>query len=187
MKHDICPSRDDAQSHIYRHGECVLCGQHIIKSHAPNKYISIANNIRGIKMKSNALEILANLQSVNGYSNDGAARKAKLHKYGKLFLKELANKIGLPENTYDIRSNMGGVAVSGEVTLHADTIYMQLSESVVGAPGIGIMFRSCRGRKDYVGGRNQFASTISLSKYPEKQESLIKHLSALADGTYQTA
>ena len=45
----------------------------------------------------------------------------------------------------------------GEVTLHADRLYVQVSQPATGSD-TGILFRSCEGRRDYVGGRNNFAS-----------------------------
>jgi hypothetical protein len=58
---------------------------------------------------------------------------------------------------FDLRSNAGGVAVYGEVTLHADRLYVQVSQPATGSD-TGILFRSCEGRRDYVGGVNNFAS-----------------------------
>jgi hypothetical protein len=48
-------------------------------------------------------------------------------------------------------------AVSGESILHTDWLYVQVSQSSMG-PNAGILFRSCEGRRDYVGGINNFAS-----------------------------
>lgn len=65
----------------------------------------------------------------------------------------LASAMGLNEDQYEVRVNKGGIAVSGEVTLHTDNHYIRLSQS----PGIlekGFLVRTCKGRKDYVGGRN---------------------------------
>lgn len=76
-------------------------------------------------------------------------------------LRRLAKELGLSDRTYDIRSNMGGVAVSGEVTLHGEEIYVQVSQSS-GGPSMGVLIRSCEGRKDYTGGRNQFANIMDL-------------------------
>lgn len=68
--------------------------------------------------------------------------KAAFHTAARAFLKGL----GIPG---DIRSNKGGPAVSGEVTLHGDSVYIQLS-----ADSEWFFFRTCKGRKDYTGGRN---------------------------------
>lgn len=86
---------------------------------------------------------------------DGEAKKA-FHRQAKKCLKALASELGFAPGTYDLRSNMGGIAVSGEVTLHHDDIYVQVSKGSGGADR-GVMVRTCEGRKDYSGGRNHFA------------------------------
>ena len=52
--------------------------------------------------------------------------------------------------------NLGGIAVSGEVTLHHDRLYVQICQPATRCDS-GILIRTCRGRKDYTGGRNNFA------------------------------
>ena len=47
--------------------------------------------------------------------------------------------------------------------LHADHLYVQASQSAMG-PDTGILFRSCEGRRDYTGGRNNFASLDLLHR-----------------------
>lgn len=76
-------------------------------------------------------------------------------------MRALADALGLAEDSYDIRSNRGGIAVSGEVILHGVSIYVQLS---LGAMGFSreVMFRKVAGRKDYVGDRNNWASVDEL-------------------------
>lgn len=70
----------------------------------------------------------------------------------------LANRLGLNEDQYDIRVNKAGIAVSGEVTLHTDTHYIQFAQV---SPN-GFLVRSCKGRKDYTGGRNHYVKWESL-------------------------
>ena len=80
--------------------------------------------------------------------------------------------LGLGDGHYDLRSNGGGIAVSGEVTLHADRLYVQVSQPALGADS-GILFRRCEGRRDYVGGVNNFAS-LDLLHRPVELASRIK-------------
>lgn len=87
------------------------------------------------------------------------AKEAWLKK-GKALLRRLAKDIGFDKGTYDIRVNKGGIAVSGEVILHHDYLYVQLS-------GFGRdagFARRCKGRKDYVGGVN---NTLSSDRYAD--------------------
>lgn len=87
--------------------------------------------------------------------------KKSYHLRGQRLMKVLAVELGLGEGTYDIRSNKAGVAFSGEVTLHGERIYVQLSQwalgqgKVAGNPGgHQFLIRAVKGRKDFAGGYN---------------------------------
>jgi hypothetical protein len=92
-------------------------------------------------------------------------RKQLFHARARQQLRKLAAALRLSPRDYDLRSNFGGIAVSGEVTLHADRLYVQVCQPATGSD-TGILFRACRGRKDYEGGRNRFAS-LDLLNDPE--------------------
>jgi hypothetical protein len=100
-----------------------------------------------------------------GVAYNGAAKRL-FHTRARRQLKKLADALGLPPEGYDLRSNKAGIAVSGEVTLHADHLYVQASQPAFGGD-TGILFRSCEGRKDYVGGSNNFASLDLLNRPDE--------------------
>lgn len=85
------------------------------------------------------------------------SNKDQLHRAGKKALKQLAERLGLKKDEFEVRSNKGGIAVSGEVILHTDKLYIQLCDSFNGK-GIRFLFRTCNGRKDYCGGQNNYAS-----------------------------
>lgn len=89
--------------------------------------------------------------------------KAKFHSNGKTLLRALAKELELPAKSYDVRSNMGGIAVSGEITLHAENIYIQISESFC-SRGVDFLVRSCKGRRDYTGGCNNFVKLENASE-----------------------
>lgn len=93
-----------------------------------------------------------------GYDSDA---KAAFHSEGRKAMTRLATALGLQRGRFQVRSNMAGIAVSGEIILHTDDFYIQLELSCMG-PGSEVMFRSCVDRKDYVGGRNHFASIQEL-------------------------
>jgi len=63
------------------------------------------------------------------------------------------------------RSNPGGIAVSGEITLHHDDVYIQVCQPASGADS-GILIRTCQGRRDYTGGRNHLAPLRLLDDAP---------------------
>jgi hypothetical protein len=86
-------------------------------------------------------------------------------KYSKV-LKEVAQELGLQE--YEVRSCKGGPAVYGEVILHAPTLYV----AVYGDAAVyqeesrqHVLYRSCVGMKDYVGGRNRWCNINVLDQH----------------------
>ena len=96
--------------------------------------------------------------------------KARFHRLGKLVAARVAVELGLPEGSYDIRSNKGGIAVCGEVTLHAENLYIQFSQSACGS-GMDILYRFCKDRKDYTGGRNNYLTYETLAKFDKAVQS----------------
>ena len=93
-------------------------------------------------------------------------RKMDWLKTGKRILKQLAKELGLPDGSYDIRINAAGPAVSGEATLHGEWIYVDLGQSCMGKD-FGFMWRTCKGRKDFRGGMNQWSKWDSLLDLPK--------------------
>jgi hypothetical protein len=92
--------------------------------------------------------------------------KRLFHRHAQRQLKALAAALGLTDDQYDLRSNEAGPAVSGEITLHAPWLYVQVSQSAMG-PNASILFRSCRDRHDYIGGVNNFAPIDLLHRPAE--------------------
>jgi len=88
-------------------------------------------------------------------------RKEVFHVEGKRVLLAVAKSMGLKRGDFDIRNNRAGIAVSGEVTLHTDRVYIQLSQPCYGRNN-EVLYRACEGRKDYTGGANNFASVADL-------------------------
>lgn len=97
--------------------------------------------------------------------------KRHFHLRARRQLRELAGILSLQGGDYDLRSNKGGSAVSEEVTLHADHLYVQVNQSVMGED-MGILFRSCLGRRDFSGGGNYFAP-LGLLNDPDE---LARHI-----------
>jgi hypothetical protein len=95
--------------------------------------------------------------------NFGFIGKETFHRFGKKLLREVAKNLNLVKGRYEIRSNRGGIAVSGEITLHSENIYIQLSKSIT-RNDMCILVRKVRGMKDYVGGANQYYSFNQLEK-----------------------
>lgn len=84
-----------------------------------------------------------------------ADAKKRFHSQAASVLRQLAVKLGFEKKDFDLRHNQGGIAVSGEITLHSDGLYVQFAQSALGHNS-GFMWRTCKGRKDYTGGPNQW-------------------------------
>lgn len=80
--------------------------------------------------------------------------KPEFHRAAARYLRHLAKLLRLPGDSYAVRSNKAGPAVSGEVVLHGEWIYMYICGSCVSGPGA--LVRACRGQKDYHGGPNNW-------------------------------
>lgn len=119
--------------------------------------------------------MLATLYNIGG----NAGNKLAFHRQGRKFLTDLRDELGLTTENCDIRSNLGGSIVSGELTLHSDSLYVQMYESAL-RPGIQILFRSCNGRKDYTGGWNNFVYMKDLFKSEEVREFFVRTLRVMA-------
>ncbi len=95
--------------------------------------------------------------------------KALAHQMAIEVLERLADRLNLSlcghcrsKDEYEIRSNPGGIAVSGEVTLHTDPlvagghgVYVQICQW--SHAGHTIMWRTCFDRTDYTGNINRWA------------------------------
>lgn len=92
-------------------------------------------------------------------------QKRRFHSTARSRLKKLAAELDLAAGTFDIRSNRGGIAVSGEITLHHDRFYLQVSQFGLSS-GHGILIRTCKGRKDFTGGTNNFVRFQLLDDVP---------------------
>ena len=97
------------------------------------------------------------LQHLMATASYDAAAKDRFGTAAKTMLRRLAKRFGNQYGVIDpIRWNRGGIAVSGEVTLHADRVYVQVRQSFSG-PDHAVLFRTCRDRSDYRGDTNNFA------------------------------
>ena len=102
--------------------------------------------------------VLATL-AVRGVGHDEAAKRL-FHAEARKALRTLADALQLASADYELRVCAGGPAVSGEVILHSDRVYVQVALSGFG-PGEAL-FRRVNGRRDYCGGRNHWAGVREL-------------------------
>ncbi len=96
---------------------------------------------------------LTNLFAKDCTYND--ANKTAYLKEGMRVLRQLAKELNLPRDSYSVRKNEGGIAVPGDVTLHADTFYLT---TAAWGSDLKMLLRTCTGQKDYTGGPNNYVS-----------------------------
>ena len=89
-----------------------------------------------------------------------ADRKKAFRREAMRLLRRLAEALALEPGAYEVRFNKGGIAVSGEATLHGDELYVQISQSCM--RGAEVLYRRCDGREDYCGHQNHFAPAGAL-------------------------
>jgi hypothetical protein len=93
------------------------------------------------------------LISLDGKCSYNDVNKAEFRRLSLKLLRAACNLMGLPAGSFSIRYNAAGVACSGDATLHAEDVYVSFNADGV-CSHLGVLVRSCEGRKDYVGGRN---------------------------------
>lgn len=90
------------------------------------------------------------------------AKKETFHRNYSKILRAIAKGMGLPTGSYTVRSNKAGPDILGEVTLHGERIYLQVGGSLCEPDRPDVMYRSCKGQKDYTGGMNRWDITARM-------------------------
>jgi len=106
--------------------------------------------------------------------------KDSFHRTVRSRLRATAKALGLPSGTYTIDSNKAGDAVSGEIILRGEYLYVVVSQPCTGDDN-GILIRSSSR-----GGMNYFAPLQILNE-PEKLAASITRLLRLDHTTEQRA
>ena len=109
---------------------------------------------------------------INGYSVDGATGKRYFLNTGALILADLASLIGPILGQYEIRKNPAGPAVSGDVILHADHLYVCFSQD--SNAEWGFYWRTCDSRTDYEGHKNRWMPWSALENRGQVAEEMRK-------------
>ncbi|MEL0638882.1 hypothetical protein V6259_19355 [Marinomonas sp. TI.3.20] len=103
--------------------------------------------------------------------------KNSFHSESKKVLKELSRILGI-EKECKISSNKAGIACSGEISLHGDSIYIVISQFFGGEE---VLYRGCDSRQNSVStsarGHNQYCKITDL--FTEHQLSKFKKLSRI--------
>jgi hypothetical protein len=74
-------------------------------------------------------------------------QKRSFHTTARARLRKLLEALDFAPDTYGLRNNQAGIAVSGEITMHHDRVYVQVSQPAMGFDS-GILVRVCEGRRD---------------------------------------
>lgn len=117
-------------------------------------------------------------KDLNGYSEAAQARKVAFHKQAKKLLTEVASRLEVT-GKYRLDTNMAGIAICGETTLHTDHLYIQASDDSSGN-GNRLLFRTCKSQKDFSGGPNNYISFSDLAD-ESKQSRFLKQLKMMAE------
>lgn len=116
------------------------------------------------------------VETANGLTEEGTARKVAVHREGKSFLSKLGASLGHIIGAYTVRSNQGSPAVCGEVTLQSEDISLQLHKGFI-QPGLSLSVTSCTSSFDLSGAPIKIISMGDLVS-ESAQEGLIALLAA---------
>ncbi len=100
-------------------------------------------------MTNTEIKVLISLTKSEIHAYEGYS-KANFKRLGTKYLKMIAKRLGCTEK---VSWNPGGIAVSGDIILHTEHLYVNMSQCGL---GMGFMYRSCKGIKDYTGGTNHW-------------------------------
>ncbi|HEU0198538.1 MAG TPA: hypothetical protein VFQ88_15170 [Nevskiaceae bacterium] len=107
--------------------------------------------------------------------------KAAFAAVARKYLRRLAKELALPQGSYTVRYNPGGTAVSGDVILHAERLYVWVEQRPFQDRAHGlVLYRGCRGRKDYSGLVNHYADAEVLLDTP-RLAALCREVTRLAE------
>ena len=177
----IDPARDPATILLARHLGRIALG------HAPDETFAEDTALhRQCLAKIDELRSKPALVALarRGIGYDPEAKRA-FHREVRTALRIAARYLGIEPDQFDLRGNFAGPAVSGEITLHADDIYIQVSIPCIRS-GREVMFRRCKGRQDYLGDRNHFCD-IAVLAAPESFCALVVRETGLAINPRQQA
>ena len=103
---------------------------------------------------------IADIIRLQGKCSYNAENKTQFRAAALKFLRALRALLGIDA---DVRYNVGGIAVSGDCTLHSNALYISFNADGISST-LGVMYRSCRGRSDYTGGANCWFSWSRLQE-----------------------
>lgn len=119
---------------------------------------------------------VSDIRALEANTSYNAVNKAAFHKVARKLLRRLAKALNL---NVSIHSNQGGIAVSGEVTLHADHVHAWIEQW--NAPIL--IYRACRSTKDYTGSMNH---TVDATDLVTRFDEVVQNIREVVDREYST-
>ena len=101
---------------------------------------------------------IENLVALNGHCGYNETTKAHFRKLSMKLLRELNTRL---DTKGTVSFNAGGIAVSGDASLHSDSLHLFFNAD---GCGLGICGRTCKGKSDYQGGPNRWYSFERLKR-----------------------
>ena len=92
-------------------------------------------------------------------------RKRRFHATARARLRKLAGELRLPAGSFDLRSNQGGIAVSGEAILHHEKFYVHVSQPAIRA-NTGILILDLSWSTRLYRRRQSFRAAIASRRHP---------------------
>jgi hypothetical protein len=114
-----------------------------------------------------------NTLALRGVSYDATAKKL-FQSEARRALRQLADALGYDKSDYDLRICAGGPAVGGEVILHSNEVYIQVT---CDGQGGDVLYRRCRDRRDYIGERNHVVAMRELTNAGALAQRICRDLS----------
>lgn len=99
-----------------------------------------AKTVNNQKFIEEFVRVATTDQAICAYSGPEAKLKERFHHLGRIVLRLIAAKLRLGPGQYEIHSNKGGVAVSGEVWLYTPFMFLEFSQTSLGPQ---FMYRTC--------------------------------------------
>ena len=99
------------------------------------------------------------LLALTGKCSGDAERKAEFKRLSMKLLRAVAKVVG-----GKVSFNPGGIAVSGDASLHSETLHLFFNADGIGSPMLGICGRTCKGASDNQGGPNRWFSGKMLAE-----------------------
>jgi len=121
--------------------------------------------------------VLKSLANADNPNRDSATKK-EFHLDSKAFLRSVAKALGMLPADFNLGSRKGGSGAAGEITLHSDSLYIQVFSW--DTDDISVTYRACHGRQDF---RGHSVNIIPMAKLKSSfgQQIWLKRLNLITE------